>query len=77
MTQEIIIILIGLGQGLIIVLVGAVVKGVFSIKAELAKLNGRVGRVEEWTEGHGKLDDERYETNVRHLEQLREQIRRK
>jgi len=73
MTQDIIII----GQGVIIVLVGAVIKGVFAIKAELAKLNGRLGKSETWQEGHEELDKERFKTVEERLDRLRTYMREK
>jgi hypothetical protein len=38
-----------------------IVRGVQRINAQLVQLNGRLGKLEEWSRGHERLDDERHQ----------------
>lgn len=48
-------------SGLIIILLGAAVKGIFAIRDEVSKVGKQVVKLETWSVDHDKQDDERYE----------------
>lgn len=59
--------------------VPAIWSGVYvlrDIRRQLAELNGRIIRLEQWSDGHEKLDAERFEDVTERLDQLREDMHR-
>jgi hypothetical protein len=48
-----------------------IVRGVQRINAHLAQLNGRLGKVEEWSRGHERLDDERHRMVIDRIDEGR------
>ena len=55
---------IDLNSILILVLGGLLtwgIKGIFGMKDQLTKINGRMGKSEQWQDDHEKQDDERHD----------------
>lgn len=62
-----------------ITIVPAVWAGVYvlrDIRRQLAELTGQVIRLEQWSDGHEKLDTERFEDVTERIDHLREDMHR-
>jgi hypothetical protein len=55
---------------------GEVRGGLRRVEEQLLKLNGRLGKVEEWRDAHNKQDDERYERDQDAKRGLADEINR-
>lgn len=58
-------------SGLTLAGVAWIARGVQRINAHLAQLNGRLGKVEEWSRGHERLDDERHRMVIDRIDEGR------
>ena len=48
-------------QGIILLAVGAGVKGIFSMNKKLGEMNGSIRELNIWKDGHEQKDDRNYE----------------
>jgi hypothetical protein len=55
-------------SGLTLLGVGWLVRGVSAINRHLAELNSRTAKLEEWTHGHERLDDERWKMVAQNIQ---------
>lgn len=62
-------VLLGLG-------VARVLNRATKIEEHLSKLNGRTGKLEEWRDGHVRLDDEAHRVGERERGDLRKEVER-
>lgn len=59
-----------IGVGVMLLLIGFVLKITTDTRQEVRKINGRIGKIEEWRIGQEKLGDERQETVERRFKKL-------
>jgi hypothetical protein len=50
--------------------IGAIREDIGTVNISLATMNGRIGRHEDWQEGHARIDEERHETIVNSHKEL-------
>ena len=60
-------------QGVLVVLVGAGVRGLFKINAHLAMLNGQIGKLKVWQEEHQRFDEAEFSALRRELDKTKSQ----
>ena len=51
-------------SGFAVVLLTWAIRGIFSIRDHLARLNGSMAVMKEWQEGHEKVDDDRHRESL-------------
>ena len=57
-------------SGIILLVLGAGVKGLFVMKDGIARVHTKIGKVETWTEQHEKTDDYRFEAVAESLKTI-------
>ena len=66
--------IMGLANGLILLLVAIAVKGIAGINSKLAGLMTDMGKTKTWEEQHDKQDDERHENVTQKIDRIWEKI---
>jgi hypothetical protein len=66
--------LLGLANGLILLLVGIAVRGITAINNKLGAVTVEIEKSKTWQTGHEKQDDERHEHAIAHCTRLEEEL---
>ena len=61
-------------QGVVLIVVAAGLKGIFSINSKVTILCAKLGKMEVWQTGHEKIDDERQERMIETVGNIRDRI---
>ncbi len=74
MENSLLMWLLGLANGLILLLVGIAVRGITAINNKFSAVTVEIEKSKTWQMGHEKQDDERHARSIAHYARLEEEL---